>query len=466
MLLPNFSLADTDLFQSGQITINPSSDAPTLTLQGTAFDSADWNNYGLTLSYHDSTLGTPKAISVVRIFRPSGQYQWQFSNAATPHNTERTAMVLDDDHSLKLIDPTNSANTIVLHPGNLSTDSSSGVYWNGQRLATMSEVVPIVNGAVTIGTSTTPSSLTINGAATATRLNLPATTDANSGVIYQDGDRFLHSYGTDNVFLGRYSGSFGQNSNGSIGGANVAVGSVALANLTTGGANVAVGAYALVGNQSGGANIALGEGALGSMTASSWNIGIGHGAGGYIHGDSNVFIGFHSGINMTSGEWNTGLGKDSLGANFNNPTMGTGDQNTAIGAVALFNVTTGIQNTVVGSGNGYSLSSGSNNILLGAWTGFSMTTGNANILIGTNVEAPDPTVSNMLSIGNLIYGTGLNGRGTDVSSGKIGIGVANPQAKLDVKGDTHVRGVLRVPAAGDISMGDFTAGTNPVPPQP
>ena len=52
-------------------------------------------------------------------------------------------------------------------------------------------------------------------------------------------------------------------------------------------------------------------------------------------------------------------------------------------------------------------------------------------------------------------------------SGNVGIGTITPTAKLDVAGTTTLRSdvtvktVLRVPPAGDLTMGTFTTGTNP-----
>ncbi|MEI9897064.1 MAG: hypothetical protein WDN28_25180 [Chthoniobacter sp.] len=151
--------ADTDLIQSGQITLNPSTGPVTLTLQGPAFDSAAADHYGLVLSYHDSTGTDPTASTVLRSFRPAGQYQWQFSTAA---GDGRLAMKLDNDHALTVFDPLNPldvSHAIVLHPG---TDGNSGVFWNNQRLATASEVATgYIPMHISIGAG--PNSLAIGG---------------------------------------------------------------------------------------------------------------------------------------------------------------------------------------------------------------------------------------------------------------------------------------------------------------
>jgi hypothetical protein len=57
-----------------------------------------------------------------------------------------------------------------------------------------------------------------------------------------------------------------------------------------------------------------------------------------------------------------------------------------------------------------------------------------------------PTASNQLNIANLIYGRDTTGTG----AGNIGIGVANPQAKLDVGGDALINGIAIGRGSGNI----------------
>lgn len=59
---------------------------------------------------------------------------------------------------------------------------------------------------------------------------------------------------------------------------------------------------------------------------------------------------------------------------------------------------------------------------------------------------------------------GTNGAGTNVFAGKTGVGTSSPGALLQVSGDARVdgsldvKGLVRVPAQGDIGMGGFTSG--------
>ncbi len=80
----------------------------------------------------------------------------------------------------------------------------------------------------------------------------------------------------------------------------------------------------------------------------------------------------------------------------------------------------------------YSNTTGSGNIALGYKAGESLTTGNKNIIIGYDIDTPAITSTNMLNIGNIIYGTSLDGVNTTLSTGNIGIGTVAPGAKLEV----------------------------------
>ncbi|MEP6670724.1 MAG: hypothetical protein ABJF10_16315 [Chthoniobacter sp.] len=452
LLFSGGARADTDLVQSGQITINPSSGPVMLTLQGPAFDSASPANYGLVLSYHDSTSTEATATTVLRSFRPAGQYQWQFSTAA---GDGRLAMKLDNDHSLTLFDPQDAANTIVLRPG---TAGTSGIFWNGQALATVGSTVPLVanglsvtpGGFVGIGTITPGQQLTITG-----NFLLPVSTNT-AGIIYQNDANgyaapILSTYtpvvaaagAHFNTFVGRNAGNLTSSGDAAF---NVGVGAGALPSLTTGYYNVAVGGNAAWQLRSGGWNVALGTFALTNSTDSNGEVAVGARALASVdHTQSDVAIGMDALTSMQTGAGNTAVGAGALGQ--------TNQVNFWEGS-----------STALGVGSGAANTTGSYNTFVGANSGANNTTGSCNIVIGYWAELPAADASYSLNIGNLIYGTTLYERYTTVgTSGKIGIGTSAPAARLDVNGDTHVRGVLRVPAAGDIGMGDFTAGTNPVP---
>jgi hypothetical protein len=58
--------------------------------------------------------------------------------------------------------------------------------------------------------------------------------------------------------------------------------------------------------------------------------------------------------------------------------------------------------------------------------------GSQNILIGNNISLPSATANGQLKIGNIIYGTGITGTGSTVSTGNIGIGTTSPDMLLSV----------------------------------
>ena len=160
-------------------------------------------------------------------------------------------------------------------------------------------------------------------------------------------------------------------------------------------------------------------------------------------GKLNTFIGVGVGATNTTGTNNTAVGRDALGANttasgnsaFGSAALGantTGADNSAFGMAALLNNTTGTFNTAMGRRAGSLITSGGGNVLLGYQAGDNLTTGSSSIIIGFDIDAPSATANNQLNIGNLIFGTALDGTGSTLSSGKIGIGTTTPWAQLSI----------------------------------
>ena len=177
------------------------------------------------------------------------------------------------------------------------------------------------------------------------------------------------------------------------------------------------------------------------------------------NGNRNTFLGYNTGSANTTGYLNTFIGNGAgaantigaantfIGENSGNLTS-TGFNNLFAGHAAGSVNTSGYFNTFVGPYAGYYNTTGAYNTTLGFIAGGNITTGSNNIMLGY-VDAPLATGSNQLNIGNLIFGTGLDGTGSTLSSGNIGIGTTTPLAKLSVTNTGSGRSFLVEDQAND-----------------
>lgn len=214
-----------------------------------------------------------------------------------------------------------------------------------------------------------------------------------------------------------------------------------------------------------GGDIYIGTARVFSEDSSSGLVAIGSGAGGTLGATSSVAIGVNALTSTTTGIQSTAVGNSALAF------QTTGGNNTAVGVSAgrqnqtgSFNVWigeltgTGVsgnsnsQNTGIGTQAGSGITIGNSNVLIGFQTGNNITSGGSNVIIGASISAPSATNSNQLVIGNLIFSAGIDGTGTTLSSGNIGIGVVLPGTKLHtVKTDAGTNTVVDVETTGHYS---------------
>ncbi|NQT78083.1 MAG: hypothetical protein HQ565_10235 [Bacteroidetes bacterium] len=236
------------------------------------------------------------------------------------------------------------------------------------------------NGKVGIGTTTPTNQLSITNA-----MGLTATIDSDSGVIYKNGEVFIHDFmvGTTqgrNLFLGGGAGNLSLSGSAFYNSSNnTGIGFHSLNALTEGKENTSVGSLSMEDNTSGYQNTAVGSEALNANTEGYWNTGIGMWA---LH------------LN-TTGYGNTAIGNRALRLNI------SGNENAAIGNYAL-EYTTSSYNTAFGNNSGRNLTTGTHNVVLGARTMYWNKTGSQNTVIGANAGYGS---INQNKSGNTIIGT-------------------------------------------------------------
>lgn len=185
-------------------------------------------------------------------------------------------------------------------------------------------------------------------------------------------------------------------------------------------------------NNAGDENNIFGQNAGYNNTGSYANL-FGENAGRNNIGSYNNFIGGSAGYN------NTGNYNDFIGYQTGRYLKST--STVAIGTESLYGGSTyeSLNNVALGYRAGYASANGSgNNILLGYRVADNLTTGNNNIIIGYDIDNITAAADNRLNIGNLIFGTGLDGTGTTLASGNVGIGTSTPLQKLQVFGNVRV----------------------------
>jgi hypothetical protein len=262
-------------------------------------------------------------------------------------------------------------------------------------------------------------------------IDIPNTTGANIGVVMKNGNRFVHNYGNDNIFVGELSGNLTMsvNSTSNYGRWNTALGSQTLTANTIGRENTAVGYRALTSNTLGRDNTAVGKEALYSntgagLTESLWL------------GSDNTAVGIQSMYSNTTGQNNTAIGAASLNSNIN------GIANTALGDFALNANTSGDFNTASGDFALGANTTGSYNTANGEYSMLNNISGSNNTTIGSFSDVASSGLTNASAIGyNAIVGASnslvLGGTGADAV--KVAIGVTIPTETIDVNGTARIR---------------------------
>lgn len=248
-----------------------------------------------------------------------------------------------------------SANQVSFWTSANALSSDSKLYWNNSRKFLG---VGITNPArqLDLGQS----------------MQLPNTSNDSTGIIFRNGKRTMHNYGTSNLFVGVNAGNFSLNVSSSKN--NTGIGDSSLILLSTGSNNTATGQSALMKNLSGSNNVASGYKALFNNSIGSYN----------------TVIGSNASFNNSNGVSNTAIGNLSLFYN------AKGCYNTAIGEKALYN-DYGFYNTAVGYRALYNNVNGSYNTALGYGADVSDTTVKRSTAIGYGAKAD---TSNMIKLGN------------------------------------------------------------------
>ena len=134
------------------------------------------------------------------------------------------------------------------------------------------------------------------------------------------------------------------------------------------------------------------------QTSSTNSIQIGYEAGYQLNGsDDNVLIGYRAGYGLSTGNILTGVGKQSLYSNT------SGNVNVAYGPNSLYNTTSGSSNVGLGYYGGNAISTGDQNTAVGSMalgSNTNLITGSNNTAVGYGADTSSTSVSNEITLGN------------------------------------------------------------------
>lgn len=214
--------------------------------------------------------------------------------------------------------------------------------------------------------------------------NMPTTLNAGTGLITQNDIHLLHTFGTQNFFVGQAAGNFTM-----TGAYNTASGFATFQDNITGADNTASGYAALQKNTSGIGNTASGFLALYLNTSGDHNTAVGHEALRFnTVGAANTASGYQALLSNTTANRNVALGNFSLlTQSYDNKGAAWNSDNVAVGFEALYSnqptsTTTGYDNTALGNQAMRSNTTGSHNTASGFQAMYFNTTGSKNTATG------------------------------------------------------------------------------------
>lgn len=241
-------------------------------------------------------------------------------------------------------------------------------------------------------------------------------------------ERFIHTTGDGNIFMGLQAGS-----NVTTGNSNTTLGYYSGNSITVGAANAYLGYLAGSYNGLGNSNVFVGF-AAGWRNTASGNVIVGRSAGAFsTTGTQNVFVGNLAGLGIENG-------------------ANSGSNNTFLGESSGLKISSGSTNTFVGKSAGYENTTGSTNVFLGYETGKINTTGTYNVYVGGSATGFGTNAASLQRAAAIGYNARVSINDAIVlgdfqnNNVKVGIGVHDPQHRLDVKGVINMRAAFNQPA--------------------
>jgi hypothetical protein len=288
---------------------------------------------------------------------------------------------------------------------------------NAEIVQALANIKIVATSGITTTLPTTSSTLAILAGQTFTgtqsfsgTINIVATT-STAGQITQAGTQFIHSYGTDNLFLGSAGNATVANMSGV--GLNVAIGKLALGSATTTTGNMAIGKSSLgaITTSASFSNVALGNQCLDTTTSAIEAIAIGNNCQRSIVSQYSVTIG-----NLANaGNYSVAIGYDAL-----NGTIANALACVAVGRDAM-KLCVGERNTACGHSAGSTITSGTYNTLLGEAAQTGSATGTYRTAIGAGAVG---NLNNSIKLGRDILDVVVLPSMTTTQRGTYGTPVA------------------------------------------